>query len=129
MPRTSVYLSEETKLKLEELASENGNNISKTIEILVEKAFQNSHDKNSKGEGTNANEYLKKLRQIENDTNKRVQVLEEIMNSFIASFGTFTAEDFQSSSESPHPWLSSAEREVINRIERLQQEKFMRGGK
>lgn len=129
MPRICIYLSEETMQKLETLTAENSGKPSKTIEVLIEKAFQNSHDKNSKGEGINANEYLKKLRQIENDTNKRVQVLEEIMNSFIASFGTFTAEDFRSSSESPHPWMSFAEREVTNRIERLQQEKFMRGGK
>lgn len=129
MPRICIYLSEETMQKLETLTAENSGKPSKTIEVLIEKAFQNSHDKNSKGEGTNANEYLKKLRQIENDTNKRVQVLEEIMNSFIASFGTFTAEDFQPSSEHPHPWMSFAEREVTNRIERLQQEKFMRGGK
>ncbi len=124
MPRTSVHLSKEAKQKLEELSVKNGGNISKTVEELVMKAGSELPERDSKTEGT-----LRRLRVIENDTNKRVQVLTELLNSFLNTFGTYSAEDFSLSSDSPHPWLTFAEQGITQKIEQLQQEKFMRGGK
>ena len=124
MPRTSVHLSEEAKQKLEELSVKNGGNISKTVEELVMKAGSELPEGDSKTE-----ENLRRLRIIENDTNKRVQVLTELFNSYLNTFGACSADDFCLSSDSPHPWLTSAEQRITQKIEQLQQEKFMRGGK
>lgn len=124
MPRTSVHLSEEAKQKLEELSVKNGGNISKTVEELVMKAGSELPGEDSKTEET-----LRRLRIIENDTNKRLQVLIELFNSYLNTFGACSADDFFLSSDSPHPWLTLAEQGITQKIEQLQQEKFMRGGK
>lgn len=124
MPRICIYLSEDTMKKFETLTAENGGKPSKTVEILIENAFQNLKN----GE-TGDKENLRRLRVIENDTNKRVQVLTELFNSYLNTFGACSADDFFLSSDSPHPWLTLAEQGITQKIEQLQQEKFMRGGK
>lgn len=124
MPRICIYLSEDTMKKFETLTAENGGKPSKTVEILIENAFQNL-----KNGDTGDKENLRRLRVIENDTNKRVQVLTELFNSYLNTFGACSADDFCLSSDSPHPWLTSAEQRITQKIEQLQQEKFMRGGK
>lgn len=125
MPRICVYLSDHTMEKLEVLAAKNDGKTSKTIEKLI----MNANPENSENIPKDISEIMRKLRIIENDTNKKVQILIELMNSFINTFGTFSAEDFTSSSVNPHPWLSSAEETIIQKIELLQQEKFMNGGR
>ncbi|MFA5658261.1 MAG: hypothetical protein WC900_03165 [Oscillospiraceae bacterium] len=132
MIKKTLYLPEAVNDMWDELVRASGHNQSQLFEQLVREAYQRKMQDFTCEDIKNKMifEQLDKIKKIDNDTNKKVFVLMEILNSMISTgISKSPGENYTPVDEDPHPWIQKSLNTLSQKITGFQHSSAARGEK